>query len=146
MTTNLRYRPQGSEGPYYNPADSIVAVFPQAVKVAIHAANNPENKKFLYTLGATDEGLQDAINFYEKYIDTLLNCEAKEEPFEAFSACDLPSGDISFLLFQSWVAGSLMASYHETLVDFKGEMREWREMYMTDLKDYITAARTKQSE
>jgi len=132
-----RYKPDGTNGPYYNPADSIIAVFPMAVKIAAYSLNSPDNREFLYSLGATKEGLAAALAYYEKYFDNLLECKSKDDPFEAFQDAGLPASDLSFLLFQSWVTASLMSSYHEILVDFGGEMREWRESYISNAKEYI---------
>jgi hypothetical protein len=133
------YRPNGSDGPFYSPSDSIVALLPMSVQMAVDAAVNPDYKEFqemIYKLGATPEGLQEAAENYKKYFEILLKHEADESPQETFVKASFDFKSPSFLLFQSMVAGALMATYHESLVDMKGEMVEWRETFM---RDAITA-------
>lgn len=142
MTTY--YKPEGTVGPYYNPKDSIVVVFPALVKIAVDSVTNPEHKQyqeFLYECGATEEGLKAAIQFYERYLDTLINRTAKEDPIDNWKECAMPADDISFLLFQSCIAGSLISTYHDALVDLGSTQPELMDPPIVDLKEFIESKR-----
>jgi len=137
----LYHRPKGEMGPFYSPQDSIIAVFPAAIQVATIAVLDPQYTEFqemLYKHGATPEGLKNAAQCYKNYFEILVNHTAHEEAHPTFVDAGFPLTDISFLLFNGVIAGTLAATYHESLVDLKSEQMEYRESFMRDAIKCIT--------
>lgn len=134
-------RPQGAEGsPFYQPSHSIVGLYPQAVKTAIDVVTNPEYAEFHLFLAEhniTPAKLEPAIKFYTDYCDRILACTVFEEPFETFADIGIPVTDISFLIFQGFVAGALLYQYHSALVSYGSAEQQWRESYVKDLQKFI---------
>ena len=130
-------------------SDSIIELFPAAVYNAAENITHPEAKsyrEYLYSLGATPEGLINAIKFYERYFQQLLNREAKERALESFEAIDVPAGDISYLLFQCSVALSMLTTYHDGQVEYGNEESEWREGPMKDAVTLLSQFLSEQEE
>jgi len=114
-------RPQDGSGPGYNPfVESIIKLFPMAVTSAVDLvtpSKNPEFARCLLMLGATREGLDEAVRFYDRYFNLLMTNEVNADALTSFQAADVPSIDKSFMIFQSLVVGSLMTAYHEAIVE-----------------------------
>jgi len=152
MTTKVFKRMKDGSGDHFRKidlSDSVVEIFPAAVQTAAKCITYPEARAyrdFLYSLGATPDGLLNAIKFYEDYFKQLLEHTALEVPYESFKEAGLPEGDISFLLFQSSVAASMLSTYHEDQVAYGSEEVEWRENAMKATVEYLERLRNMATE
>jgi len=140
MTTKIRTRPHGSAADFRALTDSIITLFPHAVKSAACWVTDPNGegmRDFLYKQGATQEGLLEAIRFYSRYFETSLEHRVKKDPFEAFQEAGMQAGDPSFIAFQSVVAGALMSLYHDIAVDLAGEVIAYSEGWVDNAKGVL---------
>lgn len=113
-------RPRDGSGPGYNPfLESVIKLFPESVVVAIDSATNKELgvREQLIKIGATEEGLDAAVKFYDNYLDLLIQSEASEDAIETFKKADIHAGDLSFQLFQGLVTASVITAYHKAVCE-----------------------------
>jgi len=140
MTKKVRVRDKNSSAQFTTITDSVITLFPQAVKLAAGWVTDPEGeemRQFLYDRGATKEGLLEAVRFYDRYFTDLLSNDVKRDPYEAFQDADLKPDDPSFIAFQSVVAASVMSLYHDIVVDLVGEVADYSDTCIKNCLDFF---------
>jgi len=128
-------------GVFYSPADSIIVVFPAAVKVVTDTLTNPEHKAFQEYLcekcGVSHERLKEALNCFVKYFDVLLQSKAKDDVIGTLKEAGVDPENEAFLVVQLLLSKTLMTIYHEKLVDFSSCQPEYAKSCIYDAFEFI---------
>ena len=95
--TGTQIRPQGSDGPFYNPDRDLAYIFSAAFSQAVMALDdryiNPELKEFLVKLGVSESDVQKAVDAASSAVEIFVLKRKTNDPKEALKEAgwyDLP--------------------------------------------------------